>query len=108
MPLFLAALFAVRFLPALLYRRPLGPTAARVAGLLQATSLPFIVTAAQIGVDIDVISPVTGAALVLGRAAVGARVPADRPRPGPAPDRPTSTAPPVPTAFAHRPMGTQD
>ncbi|HYU05320.1 MAG TPA: hypothetical protein VEL02_15875, partial [Jatrophihabitantaceae bacterium] len=33
-------------------------------GLLQATSLPFIVTATQIGVQLGRISPVTGAALV--------------------------------------------
>jgi Kef-type K+ transport system membrane component KefB len=63
-PLFLAALLAVRFLPALLYRRPLGHRAAIVAGLLQATSLPFIVTAADIGAALDVISPATAAALI--------------------------------------------
>jgi Kef-type K+ transport system membrane component KefB len=63
-PLFLAALFVIRFLPALLYRRPLGAGPARVAGLLQATSLPFIVTAVEIGVAIDVITPVTAAALI--------------------------------------------
>ena len=63
-PLFLAALFAVRFLPAMLYRRRLGPRAATVAGLLQATSLPFIVTAADIGLSIGAITPVTAAALI--------------------------------------------
>jgi Kef-type K+ transport system membrane component KefB len=63
-PLFLAALFAVRFLPALLYRRRLGANGAAVAGLLQATSLPFIVTAAEIGAAVDIISPVTAAALI--------------------------------------------
>lgn len=63
-PLFLAALFVVRFVPALLYRRPLGGRAATVAGLLQATSLPFIVTAADIGASIGVITPVTAAALI--------------------------------------------
>jgi Kef-type K+ transport system membrane component KefB len=63
-PLFLVALFIVRFAPAFLYRRPLGSTGAHVAGLLQATSLPFIVTAAQIGVSIGVIAPVTAAALI--------------------------------------------
>ena len=63
-PLFLVALFVVRFVPALLYRRPLGAGPARVAGLLQATSLPFIVTAAEIGVAVDVITPVTAAALI--------------------------------------------
>jgi Kef-type K+ transport system membrane component KefB len=63
-PLFLAALFAIRFLPALLYRRPLGHRGANVAGLLQATSLPFIVTAANIGAAIGVITPATAAALI--------------------------------------------
>ena len=63
-PLFLAALFAVRFIPALLYRERLGTRGAVVAGFLQATSLPFIVTAAEIGAAIDVITPVTAAALI--------------------------------------------
>jgi hypothetical protein len=35
-----------------------------VAGLLQATSLPFIVAASMIGVELGVISPATSAALV--------------------------------------------
>jgi hypothetical protein len=34
------------------------------AGLLQATSLPFILTATQIGVATSALSPVTAAALV--------------------------------------------
>ena len=34
------------------------------AGLLQATSLPFIVTATEIGVVLGLIQPVNGAALV--------------------------------------------
>jgi Kef-type K+ transport system membrane component KefB len=63
-PLFLAALFVVRFVPARLSRRALGGRAVVVAGLLQATSLPFIVTAAEIGAAIDVITPVTAAALI--------------------------------------------
>src|SRR4051794_11522482 len=44
-PIFLAALLAVRGLPAVLYRRLLGGRKAAIAGLLQATSLPFIVAA---------------------------------------------------------------
>jgi len=63
-PVFLAALLLVRFLPALLYRSTLGSRATAAAGLLQATSLPFIVTAAGIGVEIGAITAVTGAALV--------------------------------------------
>lgn len=34
------------------------------AGLLQATSLPFVVTASEVGVALGTITPVTGAALV--------------------------------------------
>lgn len=63
-PLLLAALALARGVPAFLYRRTLGTEAATVAALLQATSLPFIVTAAEIGVSIDAITPVTAAALV--------------------------------------------
>jgi Kef-type K+ transport system membrane component KefB len=63
-PLFLVALLAVRGLPALLTIRTLGPRSTAAAGLLQATSLPFIVTATQIGVTTGLMSPVTAAALV--------------------------------------------
>jgi len=63
-PLFLAVLLTVRGLPALLYRRSIGPRRTTVAALLQATSLPFIVAAAQIGMEIGTISDATGAALV--------------------------------------------
>jgi len=48
-PLFLAALFLVRALPALLYRSQLGMRRTMAAGFLQATSLPFIVAAVRIG-----------------------------------------------------------
>jgi Kef-type K+ transport system membrane component KefB len=63
-PLFLLALLAVRGLPALAYLRLIGPRRTVVAGLLQATSLPFIVAASMIGVDLDVISEATSAALI--------------------------------------------
>src|SRR5215469_1526549 len=63
-PLFLLALLAVRGLPALLGLRANGPRATLALGLLQATSLPFIVTATQIGVTLGKITPVTAAALV--------------------------------------------
>jgi len=64
LPLFLIALLAVRGLPALLYRRDLGSRRAIAAGLLQATSLPFIVAATAIGLGLGLIAPATGAALV--------------------------------------------
>ena len=63
-PIFLLALLAVRGLPALVYRRLIGPRRTLVAGLLQATSLPFIVAASMIGVDLGVISEATSAALI--------------------------------------------
>jgi Kef-type K+ transport system membrane component KefB len=64
-PLFLLALLVVRGLPAVLYRSAL-PRVREVAavGLLQATSLPFIVAATTIGLQVHAISPANAAALV--------------------------------------------
>jgi Kef-type K+ transport system membrane component KefB len=63
-PIFLAALVAARGLPALLYRRLLDARHTAIAGLMQATSLPFIVAAVAIGEDLDLIDPAEGAALI--------------------------------------------
>lgn len=63
-PIFLAALIVVRGLPALLYARSIGPPQTVVAALLQATSLPFIVAASMIGIELGLIDAATGAALV--------------------------------------------
>jgi Kef-type K+ transport system membrane component KefB len=63
-PLFLVALLVVRALPAALYAPTIGRRHAVVAGLLQATSLPFLVTATAIGVTLGEVTPVTAAALV--------------------------------------------
>lgn len=63
-PLYLAALLAVRGLPALLYRPVLGRRRAVAAALLQATSLPFLVAGTQIGQELDLLSAANGAALV--------------------------------------------
>ncbi len=63
-PLFLLALLVVRGVPALLGLRASGPRSTLALGLLQATSLPFLVTATQIGVTLGKITPVTAAALV--------------------------------------------
>jgi Kef-type K+ transport system membrane component KefB len=63
-PIFLAALLIVRGLPALLYRGDIGGRMAAVAGLLQATSLPFIVAATQIGLDLDVVTEANAAAFI--------------------------------------------
>lgn len=63
-PLFLGALLLVRALPALLYWELLGARRTAAAGLLQATSLPFIVAATQIGINLQLITPTNGAALI--------------------------------------------
>jgi Kef-type K+ transport system membrane component KefB len=63
-PLFLLALLAVRGLPALLYRSAVGNRHALVAALLQATSLPFIVAASMIGMELDLLDEATGAGLI--------------------------------------------
>lgn len=63
-PVLLLALLLVRGVPALLYARTLGWQKSVAAGLLQATSLPFLVTAATIGVEVGTISATTGASLV--------------------------------------------
>jgi Kef-type K+ transport system membrane component KefB len=63
-PLFLAALLVVRGVPAVVYRRVADRRHVVAAGLLQATSLPFIVAATAIGMDIGTITQATGAAFV--------------------------------------------
>src|SRR5262249_58124988 len=63
-PIFLAALLIARGLPAVLYRSLPTLTQRVAAGLLQATSLSFLVVAGQIGVDLDLVRPVNYAALV--------------------------------------------
>jgi Kef-type K+ transport system membrane component KefB len=63
-PIFLAALLAARGLPALLYRGVLGSRRSAAAGLLQATSLGFLVVGSQLGMELGLISAATGAALV--------------------------------------------
>jgi Kef-type K+ transport system membrane component KefB len=63
-PIFLVALLLVRGVPALLYRPLVGSRRSVVAGLLQATSLTFIVAATQIGMQLGLITKATGAALI--------------------------------------------
>src|SRR6266511_3337436 len=58
------ALLLVRGLPAVLYRKRVGARRTVVAGLLQATSLPFTVAAVQIGMELSKLDQATGAALV--------------------------------------------
>ena len=63
-PVLLAGLLLVRGLPAILYRHRLDSRHTAMAGLLQATSLTFIVAATQIGVQLGLISSALNAALV--------------------------------------------
>lgn len=63
-PIFLAALLLVRGLPALPYRKLIGGRRTAVAGLLQATSLPFIVASTQIGLELGMIGEAEAASLV--------------------------------------------
>jgi Kef-type K+ transport system membrane component KefB len=92
-PVLLAALLVVRGLPAVLLVRSLGRRGAAAAGLLQATSLPFLVTAAQIGTATGRLSGTNAAALVCAgllsvlvfpAAALGVL---GRPRPAPVPEQ---------------------
>jgi Kef-type K+ transport system membrane component KefB len=63
-PVLVLAIAAARGLPALLYRPLLSNRQAVASGLLQATSLTFIVAAAMIGQAARVITATTGTALV--------------------------------------------
>jgi Kef-type K+ transport system membrane component KefB len=63
-PVLAIALLVVRGGPALLLGRRYDGRSVAAAGLLQATSLPFLVTAGQIGVATGTISTTTAAALV--------------------------------------------
>jgi Kef-type K+ transport system membrane component KefB len=63
-PAFLAALVVARGLPALLYRGQFDERRILAAGLLQATSLPFIVAATAIGQDLGLIDAATSAGFI--------------------------------------------
>ncbi|MCY7401487.1 MAG: cation:proton antiporter [Nocardioides sp.] len=61
---YVAVLLLARGLPALLYVRRLGRSGSLAAGLLQATSLPFIVAATQIGTLTGRMDPQTATGIV--------------------------------------------
>jgi Kef-type K+ transport system membrane component KefB len=63
-PVFLVALLLVRGLPALIYRPVIGSRRTAAAAMLQATSLPFIVAATAIGVELDLMGAAESAALI--------------------------------------------
>jgi Kef-type K+ transport system membrane component KefB len=63
-PLFLLAIYLAHGLPAFAYARLLGRSQSVIAGVLQSTSLPFIVAATQIGLGLGVVSRASAAGLV--------------------------------------------
>jgi Kef-type K+ transport system membrane component KefB len=63
-PLFLGALLVVRGVPAVLYGRILARRETFAAGLLQATSLSFLVVASQIGTELGLLSRANAAAVI--------------------------------------------
>jgi Kef-type K+ transport system membrane component KefB len=63
-PVFLLSLLAARGLPAITYRHVLDARHTAIAGLMQATSLPFIVAATAIGRELDLIDAAASAALI--------------------------------------------
>src|SRR4051794_1548875 len=63
-PIFLAALLAARGIPAIVSRRALDARHVAIAGLMQATSLPFIVAATAIGHNLHLIDAAASAALI--------------------------------------------
>ncbi len=64
-PVFLLALLLARGVPALLYRSMVGGRNTLAAALLQATSLPFIVAATGIGMELGILSAAIAAAMVV-------------------------------------------
>ena len=63
-PAFLLALLVVRALPALAFRHELPRRELIAVGLLQATSLPFLLAAVDIGQETGMLDPAVGAGLV--------------------------------------------
>ena len=63
-PLFLLALLVVRGVPAYLYVRAVGRRRAAAGGLLQATTLTFVIVAGGIGLEDGKLTPATADALV--------------------------------------------
>ena len=63
-PLFLVALLIVRGVPALLYARAMGGRRAAAGGLLQATTLTFVIVATEIGRATGTLTATVSAALV--------------------------------------------
>jgi Kef-type K+ transport system membrane component KefB len=96
-PLYLVALLLVRGVPALLYVRVVGRRRAVAGGLLQATTLTFVIVATEIGLETGKLTPATSAALVAAGLLSAALFPAGAARlltPSP---QPATTLPPAET-----------
>ena len=65
MPILLAAAYAVKVLPALLYARVYSMREALSAGLLLSSRLSLIIAAAAIGVQVGAVSEAVAAAVIL-------------------------------------------
>jgi Kef-type K+ transport system membrane component KefB len=63
-PVFLVAIYVARGLPALAYVPLLGRLRSVIAGVLQSTTLPFVVAATEMGLGLGVVSRASAAALV--------------------------------------------
>src|SRR5215213_7477655 len=63
-PVFVAALLLARGVPAIVYRGTLDGRQTAIAGLMQATSLPFIVAATAIGRELGLIDAAGSAAMI--------------------------------------------
>jgi Kef-type K+ transport system membrane component KefB len=63
-PLLVLALLMVRGVPTLAFRGLLPTTELVAVGLIEATSLPFLLTVSAIGTEMDLLDPSTAAALV--------------------------------------------
>ncbi|MGZ6966613.1 MAG: cation:proton antiporter [Acidimicrobiia bacterium] len=63
-PLFLLAILIARGVPAFFYRNYFSTRRVMAAGLLQATSLTFVVVAARLGLELKVFDEASGATLV--------------------------------------------
>ena len=63
--LFAGLLLLVRGVPAVVYRRHLSSRGTAAVGLMQATNLSFVVVAVAVGQRLELITPLTGSALVV-------------------------------------------
>jgi Kef-type K+ transport system membrane component KefB len=110
-PVFLLALLVVRGLPAVAFVRMFGRRRAVVAGLMEATSLTFVIVATEIGVAARLISTATSASLLAAGLLSAAIFPTvalrllaqPQPQTDPAEPLPAAPQPPEPRPAAPQP-----